>query len=135
MSNENLITPELYDAHPEYAEAGLKVGDPVPETELVDFTVTQEFLDAHPEAPEGVKVGDVIQIPSVVMPAKVTPPPVVPVEPVVPVREPVKTFTGQTVISDGFREVNGKEFRHIKIADGSTYDLTEKEYQERVIIS
>lgn len=43
-----------------------------------------------------------------------------------------KTFHGQEVISDGHREVEGKKYRHVKIADGSTYDLSEDEYQFNV---
>lgn len=51
-----------------------------------------------------------------------------------PVAEPVKTFNGQTVLSDGFRTVGLKEFHHIKIADGSTYDLDDAEYKNKVIV-
>lgn len=43
-----------------------------------------------------------------------------------------KIFKGQEVISDGTREVEGKTYRHIRIADGTTYDLTEEEYLTEV---
>lgn len=60
-----------------------------------------------------------------------------PVETVDPiVEEPKKSVLrykdGQEVISDGYRTVNDKEYRHIRLADGSYMDLTEEEYSERV---
>lgn len=46
---------------------------------------------------------------------------------------PKKMFGKLEVISDGFREVNDKQYRHIRVADGSEYDLTEEEYADKVI--
>lgn len=42
------------------------------------------------------------------------------------------TYRGQTVISDGMREVNGKEYHHIRLADGSTTDVPDDEYDAMV---
>lgn len=49
--------------------------------------------------------------------------------------EPRKRFRGQIVVSEGMREVNGAEFHNIRIADGSSYDLNEVEYEAEVKIS
>lgn len=38
-------------------------------------------------------------------------------------------FNGQVIISDGVRMVEGKEVRHVKLADGTEVDLSDEEYQ------
>lgn len=43
--------------------------------------------------------------------------------------EPLHTYKGKIVTYDGMRTVNEKQYRHIRTADGATYDLTEEEYQ------
>jgi len=45
----------------------------------------------------------------------------------------MSTFNGKEIVSDGIREVNGKEYHHIRLADGSTQDLTDEEYTLQVI--
>lgn len=44
-----------------------------------------------------------------------------------------KTFNGVEIVSDGYREVNGNETRHVKTADGAEFDLSEEEYAEKVV--
>ena len=55
-----------------------------------------------------------------------------PVEEEVPVEEEFLTYRGQKVVSVGSREVNGKFYKHIRVGDGSTYDLTDKEFELEV---
>lgn len=43
-----------------------------------------------------------------------------------------KFYAGQEVISEGTRTVNGKDYKHIRLLDGSTYDLTSEEYALQV---
>jgi hypothetical protein len=44
-----------------------------------------------------------------------------------------KTYNGQIIISENPREVEGRTYRHIRIADGSEYDLTDEQYEREVI--
>lgn len=134
-SNENIITQELYDANPQYAEAGLNVRDAIPQkeddsVEYEDFVVTREFLDENPgliaEIGETVKVAKASMVPEVPSKSedeKETEA----VEPTV-----VKTYNGQEVISDGYRIVDDRKIRHIRVVDGSAYDLSEDDYQKDV---
>lgn len=139
MENTKLITPEMYDAHPEFVAVGLKVGDPVPVdltpeqmADTVDFTITQEFLDMNPGYIG--EVGEVIQVPKMpedpAAPAPTAPTPVTasPAAPNVPTKSPSFSYAGHVIVSDGFREVNGVKFHHIKVDDGTSYDLTDHEY-------
>lgn len=105
------------------------------EADYVPHTVTLEDLDGNPElAKNGVIVGDIIQIPktkvSLEKPIEPVPSPVV--EPEVISDEPRNRYNGQIVISDGFRHVNGNRFHHIKLEDGSEYDLGEIDYITKV---
>lgn len=43
-----------------------------------------------------------------------------------------KVYAGKAVLSDTFRSVEGKSYHHIKLEDGTTYDLTNEEYAEQV---
>lgn len=43
-----------------------------------------------------------------------------------------KRFNGQVVIVDGSRTIEDKEYHHIRIEDGTEYDLTDAEYAEQV---
>lgn len=45
---------------------------------------------------------------------------------------PKKTYNGLEVVSDGVREVNGKEVKHIRTSDGAEFDLTDEEYADQV---
>jgi hypothetical protein len=44
-----------------------------------------------------------------------------------------KTYMGKEILAESSRTVNDKEYIHIRLADGSTYDLTEEEYKLQVI--
>lgn len=46
---------------------------------------------------------------------------------------PTKTLDGKVVIGESTREVNGKEYHHIRLEDGTTQDLTDVDYEEKVI--
>lgn len=55
---------------------------------------------------------------------------------VIPSDEPRKRFKGQIVVVDGYRTLrDGNEVRHVSVADGSEYDLTELEYNTQVKVS
>lgn len=41
-----------------------------------------------------------------------------------------KTYNGLEVISESIRIVSDREFHVIRLSDGSTYDLTEDDYQK-----
>ncbi len=121
----NFITQEMLDVHPEYVQAGLQVGDPVPvpltDEEMADtedFTITQEFLDANPEF-EG-EVGDIIQVPK---------PPHNAEKVEIKVEEKVLVYQGKKVISTGKRSVNDHEVRCVRLEDGSECDISEEDYQ------
>lgn len=43
-----------------------------------------------------------------------------------------KFYQGKEVLSEGTHEVNGKEYKTIRLVDGSTYDLTDEEYALQV---
>lgn len=43
-----------------------------------------------------------------------------------------KVYAGKAVLSDTFRSVEGKSYHHIKLEDGTTYDLTNEEYAVQV---
>ena len=45
-----------------------------------------------------------------------------------------KFFEGKEVISEGTRTVNDKPYHVIRLADGSTYDLTYEEYKLKIIL-
>ncbi len=49
--------------------------------------------------------------------------------------EPRKRFRGQIVVSESDRTVETQTFHHIRIADGSEYDLDDREYNGEVHIS
>lgn len=49
--------------------------------------------------------------------------------------EPRVRFHGQVVIADGERTVENQTFHHIKIEDGSEYDLTDAEYATEVKVA
>lgn len=51
------------------------------------------------------------------------------------IEEASKIYAGKKIISESFRLVNEKQYRHIKLEDGSTYDLTEGDYQANVKIA
>ena len=38
-------------------------------------------------------------------------------------------FNGKRIISDGVREVEGKEVKHVRLEDGTSFDLTDEEYK------
>lgn len=44
-----------------------------------------------------------------------------------------KSYLGQVVVSDTTRTVNGIDYHHVRIADGSEYDLNEEDYQLNVV--
>lgn len=126
MDNSEVITAEQYDLHPEYAAAGLKVGDPVP-AEQPSTTATN---------------GDNLQAAS---PAAATEPSPsaasteVPAEPVATpepapadVTTPVLRYAGKVIVSATDRIVEERSFKSIRLEDGSTCDISEEEYQEIV---
>ena len=39
-----------------------------------------------------------------------------------------KTYGGKTIVSSGFRTVNGINVRHVRLEDGSELDLSDDEY-------
>lgn len=41
---------------------------------------------------------------------------------------PVMKYEGKDVAYDGVREVEGKQYHHIRTTDGASYDLTDEEY-------
>ena len=60
-----------------------------------------------------------------------------PEEVVVPEEEVIftpsyKIFEGKQIISEGTRTVNDKKYNVIRLIDGSTYDLTDEEYSEKI---
>lgn len=73
--------------------------------------------------------------------APVTTPPVAPPGVAVasiskdPNAEPRKRYRGHVVISESQRTVGAQTFNHIGIADGTEYDLTDKEYAAEVHVS
>ena len=73
--------------------------------------------------------------------APVTTPPVAPPGVAVasiskdPNAEPRKRYRGHVVLSESQRTVGAQTFNHIGIADGTEYDLTDKEYAAEVHVS
>lgn len=49
--------------------------------------------------------------------------------------EPVKLYDGKRVISEGVREVEGKVFHTLRLEDGSTYDVTDEDYETKVTVT
>lgn len=45
---------------------------------------------------------------------------------------PQRYFKGRSVVFDGMRTVNEREMHHVKLDDGTTVDLTDKEYADMV---
>lgn len=100
--------------------------------EVVDPVVTQEWLDAHPDS--ALQIGDPIPAEGDATAKKDDDAKRDDVqEEAKAPAEPVKKYRGQVLISDGMRTVNDKEYHFIRIADGSTYDLTDEEYENEVI--
>lgn len=97
--------------------------------QIGDVFVEQGVAEKVPEFPDGKVSATEIEV-------ETTQPTGTPIPEEVPVVETlestVKTYEGKEVISDGFREVNGRDFHHIKLSDGSSYDLTEEEYALKV---
>lgn len=48
------------------------------------------------------------------------------------VAEVLKMYMKQAIVSESPRDINGITYRHIRIADGSEYDLTDTDYQNYV---
>lgn len=48
--------------------------------------------------------------------------------------EPKKTLEEKEIISETLREVNGKNYHHVKLTDGTSQDLTDEEYSLKVKI-
>lgn len=111
------------------------------EVKMIDHVVSEEDLANNPDlADEGVKAGDTIQIPEEPTQADLEQKLnqelglEADIAEAAPAEAPAaKSFKGQSVISDGFREVNGKNYHHIRLADGSSLDLSEEEYVAQVI--
>lgn len=110
------------------------------EADFDDKVLAEE--DITPEmAKNGLKVGDTIKVPKGIpvnavahtVAAEVAPANVVAA--VDPNEEPRKRYRGQIVITDGFRDTDGGKVHHIRIADGSTYDLSDKDYLLEVKLS
>lgn len=126
VKEDDIVTPELYDLYPEFAAIGLAVGEIIP----VGFAYGPEDDDIEDEKP-----------PAQPMPPAPKQPHPLNAEKAVPVRSAPaaaavrkqKTFNGQEIISDGIREVNGRKFHAIRIADGTSYDLTGDEYLAKVL--
>lgn len=49
--------------------------------------------------------------------------------------EPRLRYRGQLVLSESERTVGAQTFKHIRIADGSEYDMTDREYATEVRMS
>lgn len=45
-----------------------------------------------------------------------------------------KVYAGKTIVSDTFRQVEGKSYHHVTLVDGSSYDLTNEEYIAQVTV-
>ena len=65
-----------------------------------------------------------------VVPDSETPAEEVPAEPVADV--PVLKFSGQVVVTDGTRTVEGREMHHLTLADGSQVDASDEDYDAAV---
>lgn len=46
----------------------------------------------------------------------------------------VKTLEGKEIISETSRLVNDKRYHHLRLVDGTTQDLTDEEYELKVIV-
>lgn len=46
--------------------------------------------------------------------------------------EKVIQYMKQDIISDSLKDINGVTYHHIRIADGSEYDLSDEEYEANV---
>jgi hypothetical protein len=131
------ITAESQGWTPEQVAEKIQDGTLSPEitdVEYEDHTVTAEDLIANPafEA-QGIKVGDIIQLPKITQDDVIVKEPIEESsnedETIKDVEEVSKTYLGQTVISEDIRNVNGKDYHVIRVTDGSTYDLTDEEYE------
>lgn len=91
----------------------------------VDDDLTRAFLEGQMIVPEGTPEGEVVD--------SMAAAPVAPVEPGTPGdTEPRLRYRGQVVIDESIRTVGVQSFRHIRCADGVSYDLTEQEYRTQV---
>lgn len=117
-NEEQIITPELYDAwKTEFDELGLRVGDAIPQPVV---NALREKIEA-----EQAKVGnDVTSVNADETTGIVIPPASVEVAQLF--------YRGMLIISNGYRTVENKNFRHVKCSDGTSYDLTETEYKKEV---
>lgn len=86
-------------------------------------TADQAYLDANPDmVANGLQIGDEV---TVTKAADEEAPDNVVVD---ETTEDPRYYQGKQVISDGFREVNGITYHHIRLADGSENDMTDDEY-------
>lgn len=145
------ITEEMLVAHPEYTQAGLTVGDAVPVEGTIigeeDFTVSEEFMTLNPEY-DG-KIGDVIKRP--ILAGHVVEAPAVDevkadevttetiseeavAETVAEVVDetPKKYYEGKVIIAETPNEHEGLKTTKITIEDGSSYLVTDAEYEIKV---
>lgn len=47
---------------------------------------------------------------------------------------PVKKFEGKVIIAEGTRTVNEKEYRWVRLEDGSIQDVTDEDYKLKVVV-
>lgn len=118
----------------------------VNEDDYEDVVVDQAFLDANPDAvAAGVELGATIQVPKtetseeaeVVDDEQEEEDDKVEVEETAYLPENVTpsvalVYNGQEVVSNGIREVNGIEYHSLRLADGTTTDVTDEEYETMV---
>lgn len=100
--------------------------DPVTEVYQTGNVIT--FAEGDPLAASFISEG-MIHL-KVDAPKENTTAPAMPTE-----EEPRKRYRGKLVLTDGFRMVGVQQFRHLRLEDGTTLDLTEDEYQGEVKLS
>lgn len=138
--------------------AGLKVGDVVPmpkkapEPKMIKYTVVKgPIANAQAEVfqtgndiefEEGSELATTFLADGVIVPFGTAPANTAAVAPKPPVEagatgdvEPRKRYRGQIVLAESDRTVGTQTFKHIRLADGSEQDLTEREYNAEVHIS
>lgn len=116
-----------------------------PKTELVDHEISQEDLDANPElVADGVKVGDVIELPMLVDEEDIAKAKAEHEAPAAPVVEEVPAETtpdvtlvykGKKVISTGTETINGVQYQRLALEDGTVVNVAEDEYRREVSVA
>lgn len=117
-NEEQIITPELYDAWKiEFDELGLRVGDAIPQPVV---NALREKIEAEQAGIGGKTTSiDADEKTGIIVPEELP-------------EQQELFYRGLLVISNGYRTVEERTFRHIKCSDGTSYDLTEAEYKKEV---